>query len=235
VQTDPNGLLYMRARYYNPYLCRFLNPDPSGFKGGLNHYAYANGNPVNYLDPSGLDAATLGAITASWLTVTGISPVNFSNPFGIGSDSGGLNYDTASTALNVAGIGQFSAEYGSGTAAIGSNFKFYSGGFYGNQYVSVTAISEFAHYGGYPLAIASVYLDYQNPNLSSTQFGINTTVVGIGLLGGPIGASFGVGYGAGSLIQENVNAAAAGSFQIITDLYYHAPLGPNYSEMPENP
>ena len=25
VQTDPNGLLYMRARYYNPYLCRFLN------------------------------------------------------------------------------------------------------------------------------------------------------------------------------------------------------------------
>jgi len=34
VQTDPNGLLYMRARYYNPYLCRFINPDPSGFSGG---------------------------------------------------------------------------------------------------------------------------------------------------------------------------------------------------------
>ena len=37
VQTDSNGLLYMRARYYNPYLCRFLNPDPSGFSGGLKH------------------------------------------------------------------------------------------------------------------------------------------------------------------------------------------------------
>jgi len=24
VQTDPNGLLYMRARYYNPYISRFL-------------------------------------------------------------------------------------------------------------------------------------------------------------------------------------------------------------------
>ncbi|MGA2800997.1 MAG: RHS repeat-associated core domain-containing protein [Verrucomicrobiota bacterium] len=56
VQTDPNGLLYMRARYYNPYLCRFLNPDPLGFSGGLNFYAYANGNPVSYLDPFGLGA-----------------------------------------------------------------------------------------------------------------------------------------------------------------------------------
>ena len=31
VMTDANGLLYMRSRYYNPYLCRFINPDPSGF------------------------------------------------------------------------------------------------------------------------------------------------------------------------------------------------------------
>ncbi len=54
VQTDPNGLLYMRARYYNPYICRFLNPDPSGFKGGLNFYAYADGNPVSETDPFGL-------------------------------------------------------------------------------------------------------------------------------------------------------------------------------------
>ena len=54
VQTDANGLLYMRARYYNPYLCRFINPDPTGFSGGMNFYAYANGNPVSYLDPFGL-------------------------------------------------------------------------------------------------------------------------------------------------------------------------------------
>jgi RHS repeat-associated protein len=56
VQTDPNGLLYMRARYYNPYLCRFLNPDPTGFSGGMNFYTYANGNPVNLIDPFGLGA-----------------------------------------------------------------------------------------------------------------------------------------------------------------------------------
>jgi len=58
VQTDPNGLLYMKARYYNPFLCRFINPDPSGFAGGLNWFAYANGNPVSYLDPFGLGVWT---------------------------------------------------------------------------------------------------------------------------------------------------------------------------------
>ena len=52
--TDPSGLLFMRASYYNPYICRFLNPDLSGFSGGLNFFAYANGNPVSYLDPFGL-------------------------------------------------------------------------------------------------------------------------------------------------------------------------------------
>src|SRR5437016_6116449 len=54
VQTDLNGLLYMRARYYNPYICRFPNPDPLGFGGGLNFYAYADGNPVSMIDPFGL-------------------------------------------------------------------------------------------------------------------------------------------------------------------------------------
>jgi RHS repeat-associated protein len=66
VQTDPNGLLYMRARYYNPYLCRFISADPSGFAGGLNHYAYANGNPVSYVDPFGLGAVGESSVDLSW-------------------------------------------------------------------------------------------------------------------------------------------------------------------------
>jgi len=66
VQTDANGLLYMRARYYNPHICRFINPDPAVFSGGLNFYAYANGNPVSYLDPFGLGAQTAGG-RIDWL------------------------------------------------------------------------------------------------------------------------------------------------------------------------
>ena len=57
VQTDPNGLLYMRARYYNPYISRFLNPDPSGFQGGLNFYLYCDGNPISETDPFGLSGS----------------------------------------------------------------------------------------------------------------------------------------------------------------------------------
>jgi uncharacterized protein RhaS with RHS repeats len=49
----------MRARYYNPYLCRFINADPSGFGGGLNFYAFADGNPVSETDPFGLDVTDL--------------------------------------------------------------------------------------------------------------------------------------------------------------------------------
>jgi RHS repeat-associated protein len=54
VQTDPNGLLNMRARYYSPYLMRFLNADPIGFSGGSNWFAYADGNPISMSDPFGL-------------------------------------------------------------------------------------------------------------------------------------------------------------------------------------
>jgi len=32
----------------------FLNADPIGFAGGLNWYQYAAGNPISYVDPSGL-------------------------------------------------------------------------------------------------------------------------------------------------------------------------------------
>ncbi len=54
IQTDANGLLNMRARYYSPYLMRFLNADPIGFSGGQNWFAYANGDPISALDPFGL-------------------------------------------------------------------------------------------------------------------------------------------------------------------------------------
>jgi RHS repeat-associated protein len=79
VQTDPNGLLYMRARYYNPYICRFINADPSGFAGGLNFYAYVNGDPISLTDPFGLGA--IGEPNAfSWMGGVNSVPGNVPNP-----------------------------------------------------------------------------------------------------------------------------------------------------------
>jgi RHS repeat-associated protein len=50
--TTP-GLIYYRARYYDPTLGRFIQRDPIGLKGGINFYAYVANNPVNLRDPSG--------------------------------------------------------------------------------------------------------------------------------------------------------------------------------------
>ncbi|MBQ4900398.1 RHS repeat-associated core domain-containing protein [Paenibacillus sp. Marseille-P2973] len=56
--TDPNGLYYMRARYYDSQLKRFLNRDVilGDLTDGqtLNRFVYVNGDPVGYVDPLGL-------------------------------------------------------------------------------------------------------------------------------------------------------------------------------------
>jgi len=49
------GQYYLRARYYNPVIGRFLQED-TYYGDGLNLYAYCRNNPVRYYDPSGHDA-----------------------------------------------------------------------------------------------------------------------------------------------------------------------------------
>ncbi len=47
------GLLYYRARWYDPTAGRFLTEDPIGLAGGVNLYAYAGLNPISFSDPEG--------------------------------------------------------------------------------------------------------------------------------------------------------------------------------------
>ena len=55
VMAELGGLYYMRARYYDPEVGRFISEDPIEFEGGqTNLYAYVGGNPINRMDPSGL-------------------------------------------------------------------------------------------------------------------------------------------------------------------------------------
>jgi RHS repeat-associated protein len=61
VETDPNGLCFMRARYYSPVLRRFINADPIRFGGGLNWYGYCGGDPLGNVDPWGLVSNTENA------------------------------------------------------------------------------------------------------------------------------------------------------------------------------
>src|SRR5438093_675434 len=77
VMTDANGLYSMRARYYNPYIRRFINADPTGLSGGMNFYAYADGNPISLVDPFGLGAQEgWGGATSTWINQNIVNPLN---------------------------------------------------------------------------------------------------------------------------------------------------------------
>ena len=50
-------MYYYRARYYDPSTGGFLSEDPAGVLArDLNLYRYALGNPINRVDPFGLDS-----------------------------------------------------------------------------------------------------------------------------------------------------------------------------------
>ena len=66
---DATGLYYYGARYYDPALGRFVSPDPLYMSDpercgtnpiACNLFAYANNNPMAFIDPTGLDGVVAG-------------------------------------------------------------------------------------------------------------------------------------------------------------------------------
>jgi RHS repeat-associated protein len=87
VMTEPNGFYYMRARYYDPAVRRFISEDPIGFEGGdLNLYAYVGNNPAMLVDPGG----NLAFFWHFWITL--VAALNSDNP----------NYNSLGSALKLA-------------------------------------------------------------------------------------------------------------------------------------
>jgi len=56
---EKTGLMYYRARFYDPQIGRFTSEDPIGFEGGdINLYGYVSNDPQSFTDPRGLDFTT---------------------------------------------------------------------------------------------------------------------------------------------------------------------------------
>ena len=53
-ERDASGLYYYGLRYYAPWLCRWINPDPAGLASGMNLYQMVGNNPVCMIDDQGM-------------------------------------------------------------------------------------------------------------------------------------------------------------------------------------
>ena len=52
---EETGLAFNMNRYYHPQEGRYIQADPIGLDGGWNRFVYVGGNPLNAVDPEGLN------------------------------------------------------------------------------------------------------------------------------------------------------------------------------------
>jgi len=123
-------LYYLQHRYYDAGICRFLtrDPYPANLKlpQTLNFYAYCINNPINLIDPSGLD----------WLDV-GLATVGV-----FAAGAGTVAFVTAAPVLGIGAVGW--AAVGVGITAFGAyrEYSRYSrGGQSGGEMVASIMLS----------------------------------------------------------------------------------------------
>jgi len=109
VFDDGNGLYFMRARYYEPTLMRFVQKDQT-FSGNLmdtqslNRHAYAKGNPVQYVDPNGDIIVTTIVVGFTIGVLTEIAFDWATGEFNPLTDDWGAYFESNATDLLVAGV-----------------------------------------------------------------------------------------------------------------------------------
>ncbi|HKU35694.1 MAG TPA: RHS repeat-associated core domain-containing protein, partial [Paenarthrobacter sp.] len=101
------GYTKFGARYYNPTRGRFTQPDPSAQEP--NRYIYAGGNPINAVDPAGLDFIPSAGAAAAAIAGLAIATV--------GTASICLLTAIAGCLTGAAAFGAFAGAVGAGATA----------------------------------------------------------------------------------------------------------------------
>jgi RHS repeat-associated protein len=127
---DQFGLINMNGRVYDPFLARFLSPDPfvqaPEYSQNYNRYSYAWNNPLKYTDPSGefihlIIGAAIGGLAN--LVMNWNKADNFWDGLGyfaIGAGAGALAAGTgAGFGALASGAGSFSFMSAAGLSAPG--------------------------------------------------------------------------------------------------------------------
>jgi RHS repeat-associated protein len=70
-RIDPTGFFHMGARYYDPVAGAFISTDPLGHAECMDLYSYADGDPVNYSDPTGRGMQIHSASSTNPISVGG--------------------------------------------------------------------------------------------------------------------------------------------------------------------
>ena len=127
VRHEGDGIYHMKARYYSAKLKRFLSRDPLGLDGGHNLYAFADGNPIFFMDPFGLCAESYAK--AHWdrqyrFWGFGENDVTYDDiQFAIGAadnqSASGLNLGTRAFGLAETTLGLAATVYGAGNVSAG--------------------------------------------------------------------------------------------------------------------
>jgi RHS repeat-associated protein len=225
VMQEANGLIYMRARFYSHQTQRFLNADPIGFAGGMNWYAYANGNPVMFVDPDGLNPYALTGIGGGYLpqsqagleAYARMSSYQNSPRYGIDQAATGVNgminaVNSAATYANAVGD-SFSGKAG---LALGLKADVYAGPLEAKVGVKIGGYTGTYYSDGSPSeltfgAAADLYGKAGPVSLggrASTEFGINDRQQVIDRTS----SSLGLKYSSYSLSQSSLGATATLGF-----------------------
>ena len=128
-QDDESGLVYMRARYYEPGSGRFIAEDPA--RDGLNWFAYCGNDPSNCVDPTGkhtlglfLSLIFLGYNIAKHAPTLALALATFENEYAgafidtfTAANELGLKHQAAADAAFASGNIR-AGEYENGQAAI---------------------------------------------------------------------------------------------------------------------